>query len=161
MREPDKKGLARRRAWELTQRLTPDQEAGLSGWLVNVPGAHAAWEYWGVGVVHLRDIPGIKLAHKHYPEAEYEFLIYSVDPTEGTPDPDKPPFPHLTPLDVQYQFHGVCDKEAVGLCELAVDEIMQGRISPDQDYRRAWKRFLGAKLLRLCGAPDGQHRRED
>lgn len=93
-----------------------------------------------ISVIHLRDIEGAKPANKQYPEAEYEFLIVSLNP-DHQPDPDNAAatFRHLTPIDVAEQFHGLTDEQAKELCELAVRTIVDGVASPDQDWRAWWK----------------------
>lgn len=137
MRDPDLTGKAGR-AWKAP--LDSDQPHGtLAGWLINVPKAHPFWSWWAINMIHLRDIEGVPPAKKHYPEAQYEFLIYAINPELcPEPDPDKPPYPHLVPVDVCEQFHGVLDVDAVRICELAVLSIVDGRLSPDQDFRSAW-----------------------
>jgi hypothetical protein len=145
-REPDAKGIAGR-AWNLsgTSAKTPAQTASIAGWLVNVRGAHPMWEWWMVSVVHLRPIEGAPPAQKKYPTAEYEFMIFSINP-EKCPEPDPAKaddgYPHLVPIDVVEQFHGVSDKQAARICEDAVRAIVRGLISPDQDYRSAWNRAI-------------------
>jgi hypothetical protein len=127
-------GLARR----------PEQQAGLGAFLVNVPGAHPFWSWWLVSVVHLRPLPGAPDAQKRYPEAQYEFMIVTLNP-EQTIDPHNLPpdgFRLLTPPDVAVQFHGVSDSDAARLCGQAALAIVNGLVSPDQDYRSVWERLI-------------------
>jgi hypothetical protein len=144
-RPPDAKGPAGR-AWLIPNRSkVPDHSASLAQWLVNCPGAHPAWQWWTVGVVHLRPIEGVKPTAKQYPEAEYEFLIYAVSPEDNPePDPDHPEqgYTPLFPLDVVEQFHGISDRDAVRLCGMCIRAIVDGLLSPDQDYRAAWKKTI-------------------
>lgn len=144
-RPPDLSGHAGR-AWRVPNRSrTPDHAATLGQWLVQVPGAHPFWEHWAVAVIHLRPLPGAKAAHKRYPQAEYEFVIFAIDPTTAPePDPDKADegYPFLTPVDVAEQFHGVSDRDAVRICDAAVRAILSGDVSPDQDFRPMWKALI-------------------
>lgn len=132
------------RAWLLNPEQAKSNPATLCGWLVNRPGAHPHWQWWLVGLITLRDIPGIQPARKNYPEAEYELYIYSIDPsTCSSPEPDSPEgYPPLLPLDVLHQFHGLSEKTAKHLTEIMVQNIVAGRISPDQDYRKVWSLIL-------------------
>lgn len=146
-------------AWELMPEkpAVKDHEASISAWLINVPGAHPFWSWWSVGMIHLRDIPGVPPANKRYPEAEYEFMIYTIDPNRCPhPDPDKAAegYPHLIPFDVSEQFHGVSDQDAARICEGAVRAIVAGYISPDQDYRMAWRRLLHGTIKHF---QEGRH----
>lgn len=136
-REPDQQGPAGR-AWLLKE--DENRLATLAGWLVNCPKAHPAWQWWVVGSCHLRDIEGLPTAKKRYPEAEFEFLIFTVDPVaHPEPDPEKPRYRALEPLDVVEQFHGVSDRDAARICAAAVRAIVNGLLSPDQDARRDWR----------------------
>lgn len=140
MRDPDLTGLAR--AWKLNlQPARRDQEATLEAWLVH-GGFHPCWTYWMVYVIHLREIPGVPPAAKRYPEAQYEFAIWSLESPPGCdvrPDPDdQETWRPLVPPDVVYQFHGADDDQARRLAELAVSAIVEGRASPDSDWRSWW-----------------------
>lgn len=156
MRDPDIEGPSGR-AWLYR---VPEAMAGrhtsLAAWLVNRPGAHPFWQWWFVAVVHLRDTPGVGKAYKRYPEAEYEFMIYSIDPTScPNPEPDDPDgYPALSPLDVVEQFHGVRDPDVERICEGAVRAIVNGNISPDQDYRHAWSLLLAGTVQHF---KEGRH----
>lgn len=148
MRDPDLQGPYGR-GWQLKHIETrPDHQASLGTWLVNCPNAHPFWHWWMVGMVSLRDIPGVKPATKRYPEAEYEFMIYSINPEEcPNPEPDDPEgYPHLLPVDVVEQFHGVTERDAGRILTSAIQAIMNGVLSPDQDYRQAWKASLAATV---------------
>ena len=153
MREPDLKGACGK-AWLL--KAQADKPASLASWLVNRPGAHPHWQWWLVSVVHLRDVPGLPPANKQYPEAEFEFLIYSIDPT-SCPNPvpdDDGGYPHLIPFDVVEHFHGIQDGEAVRLCEGAIYSIVEGIISPDQDYRPVWSQLIAGTVRHFV---EGKH----
>ncbi len=146
MREPDVVGPYGR-AWfiDVKNPKIPDHTASLGSWIVNVPGAHPYWEHWLVALVHLRDIPGVRPAYKKYPEAEFEFSIHSIDPLScPKPDPDNAleGFPLLSPVDVVEQFHGISDRDVVRIGHGAVQAIVQGHVSPDQDYRSVWHELI-------------------
>lgn len=157
---PDKAGFAR--AWDM---MTPESikagreewghdQAGIASWMIQGP-YHPFWSWWLVGVVHLRDIPGTPAAKRHYPEAEYEFTIWSIkSPPSGeiTPDIEKLRAGDLTardtilhPCDVVFQFHGVTDEQAAEICEVAVNAIVAGQ-SCDSDFREWWKTSLAATV---------------
>lgn len=140
-RKPDAQGVAAV-AWEVKMPeayAKPDHEAGLASWLIESKRFHPLWYNWTVNLIHLRDLPGVPPAKKHYPEAEYELLILALDP-DSTPDPDDAVTcsKFLTPIDVVKQFHGITDKQAIDMVRAAVLCICHGRISPDGDYRQAW-----------------------
>lgn len=157
MRDPDFAGVAR--AWRLKK--SPEMEqahvdsfghesSSLADWVVN-GSYHPFWSWWYIAVIHLRDIPNAPPANKQYPEAEYEFMILSLDPRPearngGKVDVDKieqgdiegglPGF--LSPPDVVFQFHGVTDEQAIKVGEAAIRAIVNGH-SCDSDFREWWK----------------------
>jgi hypothetical protein len=146
MREPDLKGKAAK-AWNLRLvRTRPDHEGCLAGWLVHAPYSHPIWPWKQISVIHLRDIPGVKPAVKHYAEAEYEFSIVSINPEECPhPDPDEVAegYPSLIPPDVIAQFDVKgSDHDAVRVCESAIRAIVNGVMVPDVDYRAVWKQAV-------------------
>jgi hypothetical protein len=160
MREPDQQSPYAR-AWNLDLSKVPDspqKDLALSSWLVNMPGAHAFWSYWVISLISLRETAGLPPAKRHYPEAEYEFMILAIDPERcPKPDPDRiliEGFPWLSPIDVIEQFHGISEVDCRRLAEGAIQMILSGRISPDQDYRSAWKQMIAGTVQHLI---DGRH----
>lgn len=152
MREADQTGSVGC-AWKLQS--DPKSPACLVAWLVDRPGAHPWWHCYIVSVVHLRDAPGVEPAKKSYPEAAYEFQIITINPEEcPTPDPDAKDFPLLLPPDVIYQFHGVTDEEAVRIGALAITAIVDGLLSPDTDFKSAWKDSLAKTVKHFV---EGRH----
>lgn len=143
MKDPDRLGVAGK-AWDLggpENQSTPDHSASLAAWAVNVPGAHPFWSWWLVHVIHLRDIPGVRPAHKHYPGAEYEIGIHAISPDEYPIDIEhgrRVGWSLLTPADFCLQIDGINDQQAAKIGGLVISAIVDGRLSPDQDYRRHW-----------------------
>lgn len=144
MRPPDKEGQFGR-AWKVRPPSggPPDWQAHICQWFVDRPGAHPYWHHYLINVIHLRDIPGVKPASKHYPEAQYEFSIFSLD-SDKKPDLEHAEaeahhhWPLLTPPDCIVQVHGLDDQQAALLGEHAVHAICVHGQSPDQDYRQWW-----------------------
>ena len=160
MREPDLKGVAR--AWHI--RETPEmhaahkksfgyEDSGVDNWVINGP-YHPWWSWWYVAVISLRQVEGAPPANKHYPEAEYEFIIISLQkPTdiemlEAGKIEEMGGLGFLTPADVVFQFHGLTDEQAKTLCESAVRAIVAGQ-SCDQDYRSWWETMLARTVDHL------------
>ena len=166
MREPDFKGvfgsLWRVAKPDAAKLEMPDWQATLGQWLLTVPGAHPVWHSYALGVIHLRDIPGVRPAHKQYPEAEHELLLLALDPEKPLPDPDdvanfKPAY--LTPLNLVEQFHGVTDEQAVEIAEWLGRSFIDGLANPDTDYRTQTQLLLRKTVehIALGGHPaEGQ-----
>ena len=148
---PDVQG-AIARAWRVV--LSPDAPpattATLAAWVISGP-FHPAWHYWVLSVIHLRDLAGVPPAKKHYPEADYEFVIASLDDLGGH-DPHNPTlWRMLSPLDVCEQFHGMTDTQAVEMLTAFIRAICDGVASPDSDYRRFWKAQIQAAMAHATG----------
>lgn len=147
MRPADKQHAVSRHTWSAWRvKLRPDtlaQTATLLQWLVHCPGAHAAWSYWLISLLHLRAIEGVPPAVKDFEQAEHELNILALDP-RSTPDPDdKATWHHLLPIDVVVQFHGLTDEQAVQSIDAIVERlVVRGMLSPDSDCRRQWQRQI-------------------
>lgn len=150
MRDPDIDGPVAK-AWNVQK---GDHPTAVASWLVNGP-FHPMWSWWAISAVRLRDVPGVPPAKKTYPEAEYEFLIMSIHP-DHPPDPEDPHIHHLEPLDVVEQFHGVTERDVVRIVEACIRAICEGRMSPDCDYRSAWKEAIAGTVAhyRAGGHPE-------
>jgi hypothetical protein len=150
MRLPDKEGVAGK-AWNVNTAENlikrPDFQGSIAAYLVHAPQAHPFWSYYFIGVVHLRDIPNTPPPNKHFSDAEYEFSIWSIDP-EALPDLETPHFKLLTPPDLLLQIErfNKDDNFAGSICEKMVDMIIEGRMSPDSDFRSAWEQFICSKF---------------
>lgn len=126
----------------------PDWSGCLAQWQVNATCYHPMWSWWLVQLIHLRPIAGVKDPVIRLPGATHELVICSLDPDKRVLDPDEKPsddekrYHILTPIDVEEQMAGLDDDGAVKVCELAVRAIVNGHISPDQDYRAMWREML-------------------
>lgn len=141
------------KAWHLPQELRTPGGPILEVFLVHCPKAHPFWSWWFTSVIHLRPLPGLNPAVLRYPEAQYEFSTYAVEPPRREPhdklaQPDMPPR-LMQPLDVEVQFHGVSDQDAARVCSLAVRSMVDGVAYPDSDYRSAWEHLIPGTVEHL------------
>lgn len=161
MREPDFEGPGGA-AWRIAippeeRAAKPDYQASLGMWHLHCPGAHPLWTWYVVTLIHLRDIPGVAPAKKHYPEAAYEFIVMALNPDGGVPvQPGQLPrqLCYLTPFDHVLQFHGTTDEQAVRVVELYLRACTNGRLSPDQDYRAVWRDLMSGTIRHVV---EGHH----
>jgi hypothetical protein len=159
---PTFEGVAAR-AWRVTfpavgARPVPDHDGTVGAFLVHAPSAHPLWDHYGVSMIHLRPIPGVRPAVITVPGATHEFMIVSLDPNEPLPslDATAPDWKMrwLSPIDVVEQFAAADDVVADQVLELAVQAICNGHISPDQDYRSLWKHAIAETAAHFR---DGTH----
>lgn len=135
----------------------PDHGGSLAGWLVEASGYHPLWCRWFVSVSHLRDMPGVPPAEKNFAEATHEFMIVSLNPDHYADHQNLAPtkgWGLLVPADVVEQFEAPADQYATRFCELAVRAIVDGHLSPDQDYRRLWTRTVSETIRHMR---EGKH----
>lgn len=152
MRGPDKSGVAQ--AWKInvTQAIIDAHvkewgypPTSVCQWFVNGP-YHPFWHWWLVSVIDLKDHPGMPPANKQYPEAEYEFCIWSLEGEVNVDaidagDIENRGFKILQPADVTFHFHRVTREQAAEICDAAVATIVAGQ-SCDSDFREWWKGML-------------------
>jgi len=142
MRKPDYEGL-QAKIWKITwSDGRKASTASLAHYLIQGP-FHPMWHQWVFGMVSLADIEGIPPAKKHFPDATHEIMIISCDPKfKLDPDVilDKPWM--LQPFDVVQHFKVPSDDDAKKLAEECIKAIRDGHMSPDQDFRSAWKKVI-------------------
>jgi hypothetical protein len=122
-----------------------DWDGTLGIFLVHAPKAHPLWDHYALTMIHLRDIEGVKPPMIRVPGATHEFMIASLNPEQPLPSTRWHEGWHanwLTPIDVIEQFKASSDAVADRVLELAVEIIVDGRASPDQDWRPWWKQSI-------------------
>lgn len=154
MREPDATGRTGK-AWQMSKRVDgpKDWEASIASWVVEANGFHPLWNRWVVSAIHLRPIEGVKPASLQFETATHEFVIAAIDP-ESEFDVDRPPFMFLMPLDLTHQVGGIDDAQAARIVSLMVRTILDGNMSPDQDFRSLWESLLDNTARHMA---EGKH----
>lgn len=146
------------RAWQLRKYDDPLTQFYVNGFIVNCKGYHPLWEWWGINIVSLQEAEGFPPPVLHYPEAEYELIIVSLDP-EYDIDIDaieagKDYYRFLEPPDLCEQFHGITRDQAAKLAHLVVTAVLHGE-TPDQDNRAYWRQAMWGAIEHL--RTEGQH----
>lgn len=162
MRKPDLHGHAD--AWVIPIDKTregwlPDWDGTLCLYLLHCTWSHPMWSWYHICGIHLRDIPGVKPPHKHFPEASHEIMILALNP-RMKPDPDllaqgKQDLDFLTPPDLIHQVTGITDDQFKQLVQEVVVTIVEGRMAPDQDFRGLWRRAIDATVQHI---KEGKHK---
>ena len=145
MREPDELGAGTWKAWRSRAVDARSYPAHLELWLLYCPGAHLAWAYHALGLVTLRDTPGLPPAVKSRPDATHEFMCMALHP-DHEPDPDDPPWEFLQPPNWIHQIAGGTDDVARRIAHMVVQQIMTGRTSPDTDFANYWMASIDATV---------------
>lgn len=148
------------RAWTVPlvppdERPVPDWRGTVAAWIVDAPAAHPLWNFYCVCVIHLRVIDGVRPAIVRLEGATHELMILALDPGHPVPALEafgrcESPLRWLSPIDVMEQFIVADDAQAEHLGELATRAIVDGLLSPDQDFRRAWARAIAHTASHLA-----------
>lgn len=62
------------------QPANPDAVAALDRWQMYLPGDHPLWDRYCILACTLADLPGVKPAVKHFPQATHEVSVHAIDP---------------------------------------------------------------------------------
>lgn len=155
-REPDHHGGAGKYwKWNMPDDLRTGQfAASQAEYVLYVPGSHPWWWYYALMMVDLRDREGVPPAHKQFPTAEYEIMVWTINPEAPLREPEGNPFEEdangrilqlLSPPDQIHQlgpFPGG-DEDAKKMLELIARACADGFLVPDVDYRQTWNSVLG------------------
>lgn len=67
----------------------PDWQRTVAGWFLQCPGQSPAWQHYGLAIMHLRPIEGVKPAIIIRLGATHEVMLVAYDP-EQRPNPEDP-----------------------------------------------------------------------
>lgn len=112
--------------------------AGLMGWVVFAPWAHAFWHYYFIYLVHLRPLPGVPEPKLLAEGMTHEIGVLAMDPHK-VPDLVNPLAQRLSPANFVGQFKASTDIDAIAKAERCVKDILDLELSPDTDARWQWQ----------------------
>lgn len=124
------------KAWRIDVTKMAHQHTTIAGWILHCHWAHPAWDTYALAVVHLRDVEGIAAAKRQSPEMTHEVQILALHP-DWNGDPYA--LQMLMPPNVIEQGKFENDEHAITWLKDRVDQILKAELSPDSDYRKAWK----------------------
>jgi hypothetical protein len=132
--------------------VRPEEDATLVHWLIEAPWAHPAWHSYSLVLVHLRPLPDGRDTFFYLPCASHEMWLWAIDAGE-----DRRPLiatgvvqgHWLQPQNFAAQFTEESDAAALARIERAVQEICDGVLSPDTDFKRDWVKRFGDNMIKL------------
>lgn len=134
--------------------VRPEDDGTLAIWIVEAPWAHPAWHSYSIVLVHLRPIPGRRLATptKFYlPLATHELWLHALDPDQELDSVIATGLPGsrwLQPKNFAAQIVEIDDDLARERIRRAVEDICAGKLSPDTDHQRAWVDRFGNNMIK-------------
>ena len=150
-------------AWVVTaEPVEKAQTARIESWLLYLPRQHPHWDYYQLGIVSLKDIEGVEPAHKLYPEAEYELIMFALSSDKKPIPSDMESMIPLLPLNFVGQFHGVTPEEAQRVGEGIMRHLLDGKLLAEPEgirgARQLWQDNLEyiVQSVQLSRTVEGQ-----
>jgi hypothetical protein len=133
-------------------KIKPEQDACICHWVIEASWAHPAWHSYSIFCQHLRPIPGYDhpVIH-HLKDATHEMLVFALDPRKDRDSMIKTGIVEgrwLQPANFAAQFIAINDDVARKKIGLAIMEIVDGKLSPDTDYRAMWIERFGGNMVK-------------
>ena len=149
----------RTRAWRYDITISFDgippgtPHATIVQWLIEAPWAHPMWHSYFLSLVHLRPVLGSTHETLFYLNgATHEVTLMAVDPEWEPTSLTSNPLAHcLMPMNYAGQFIEPTDQSAEARVRAAVQDVVDGVLSPDTDYLKEWCDRFGTSMLK------GQH----
>jgi hypothetical protein len=132
--------------------VKPEQDATICHWVVEVPWAHPAWHSYSIISQHLRPMDGYdKAIVFHLEDATHELLVFALDPKKDRKRLIETGIVErhfLNPPNFAAQFIELDDDLARERIKSTVQEIVDGKLSPDTDYRQMWVKRFGGNMVK-------------
>ena len=128
-----------------------EDDATLVHWVVEAPWAHPFWNSYSILLIHLRPMPDARETVFYLPDATHEFHVYALDPEKGREPLIKTGIPRqhwLQPANFVAQFIEISDDLARDRIRAVVQEICDGKLSPDTDWRSEWVARFNDKMIK-------------
>lgn len=130
-------------AWRLPDSIalrSGKPHAQVAQWVMQAAYAHPIWHSYVLSLVHLRPVSGLRPPLIMVPDATHEFMLYALDP--GHPI-DFERLRCLQPMNFAAQFKSDDDAAAIRRIEETVQDVIDGVLSPDTDFRWQWYARFG------------------
>lgn len=132
--------------------IPDDQDACICHWVVEAPWAHPAWHSYSIFCQHLRSIPGYdQPVLFHLPDATHEMLVFALDPRKDRQsmiDTGVVEGRWMQPANFGAQFIELDDDLARERIKSTVQEIIDGKLSPDTDHISMWRHRYGGNMMK-------------
>lgn len=123
----------------------PRASVTLPCWIASAAYAHPMWKHYTIMGIALRDVPGVPKANVNLEGATHEVMVFAMDPAHRPATDDFPRL--LQPSNFVGQFVAADDRSAAARIQQAVQDVIDGTLNPDTDYRRLWvERFSDSNL---------------
>ncbi len=132
-----------------------DAVATVAFWFIHAPGQSPAWDKYGLGVVHLRDVPGqSRPPVRRFPSMTHEVLLVAYDPQRDPQATDPESWSPLHPVNLCEQVALPGDAAAAELLDLCARAVVAGVLwaeAPLAGQREPWRSALAQTASHLRG----------
>lgn len=132
--------------------ISPDSDACICHWVIEAPWAHPAWHSYSIFCQHLRPLPGYDIpVHVHLEGATHEMIVFALDPNKDRESLIKTGIVEgrwLESANFAAQIIATDDEAAKVRIQSAVQEIIDGKLSPDTDFRAMWIERFGGNMVK-------------
>lgn len=123
----------------------PRNAVSLPCWIASAAYAHPMWSHYAIMCIALRDVPGLPPAKVNLEGATHEVMVFAMVPDQAPAVDDMPKLLH--PGNFIGQFIAPDDMAAAARVQQAVQDVIDGTLNPDTDFRRLWvERFSASNL---------------
>ena len=117
-------------------------------YLVEAAYAHPVWHSYAFALVDLKPFEGLAPAVLYIPNATFEFHIWALNPQESRQKMlDTGQVCRLSPINFAAQ-STVPEDEVRARFIQSIDDVINGRISPDTDYISMWIERWGDNMVK-------------
>lgn len=125
----------------------PGEDATIAQWVVECRWAHMIWHNYWLSVIHLRPTKQLPTPKIILPGATHEIWVFALTP-DIAPNLENNWPNRLVPGNFSGQFIAATDIDAEAILEKTVQDIIEGKLSPDTDFRREWvRRFSDSNII--------------
>lgn len=137
----------RGRAWLLEPAPFP---AGVATWLIEAGWAHPVWHSYILSVCHLRPLAADPKPILYLPDASHELILLALQPDQPRQKmfTDRTAIYPLVPPNFCAQISERSDVRAFQRARFAAVDVVEGRLSPDTDFRHDWIARFGGHMVR-------------
>lgn len=135
----------------------PEWLATVDVWFLHCPGQSPLFDRFRLGVVHLRDVPGIAPPHRLDPDAgaTHELNLVALDPTARPRADGFGTWRFMLPINYLAQFAAPADEIAADLAKLAAVSVVRGYLwaePPLAGQLEPWQSFVTSAVPQIIGA---------
>jgi hypothetical protein len=129
----------------------PEDHGSLGHWVIEAPWAHPAWHSYSLVLIHLRPMSDNRRTLFYIERATHELWLYAINPKSDRRALLANGIVNkcwLSPLNFAAQIVEVEDHLAIERVTRAIQEICDGKLSPDTDYRHQWIERFGNNMMK-------------